>query len=91
MLKFASDVLDFVDAGDVTILALLDLSDAFATGDHGILLQRLILLKGIFGTALHWMRSFLSYRLQTVQICRQAINSFDLDLSGTARVSFSDR
>ena len=39
MLKIASDVFDAADAGHVTILALLNLSAASDTVDHGILLQ----------------------------------------------------
>ena len=66
-LKIASDILDFADAGDVTIIALLDFSAAFDSFDHGILLQRLNLSYGICGSVLRWMQSFLSSRFQTVQ------------------------
>ena len=65
--KIASDILDFADAGDVTILALLDLSAAFDSVDYGILLQRLKLSYGICGSVLRWMQSFLSNCCQTVQ------------------------
>ena len=40
-LKIVSDVLDAADTGHVTLLALLDLSAAFDTVDHNILLSRL--------------------------------------------------
>ena len=66
-LKIAFDILDFADAGDVTILALLDLSAAFDLVDHGILLQRLNLSYGICGSVLRWMQSFLSNSFQTIQ------------------------
>lgn len=66
LLKVASDVFDAMDAGDVTILALLDLSAAFDTVDHDILLQRLSYSYGIGGTALHWLKSFLTDRVQAV-------------------------
>ena len=51
-LKIASDILDSADTGHVTILALLDLSAAFDTVDHDILLQRLTRIYGIGGTVL---------------------------------------
>ena len=66
LLKVASDVFDAMDTGDVTILALLDLSAAFDTVDHDILLQRLSYSYGIGGTALHWLKSFLTDRVQAV-------------------------
>jgi len=39
--KVLSDILMAVDRGDVAALALLDLSAAFDTVDHSILLRRL--------------------------------------------------
>lgn len=65
-LKVASDVFDAMDAGKVTMLALLDLSAAFDTVDHDILLRRLHYTYGIGGTVLRWIRSFLTDRTQVV-------------------------
>ena len=65
-LKVASDVFEAMDAGKVTILALLDLSAAFDTVDHDILIHRLSHSYGIGGTALSWFRSFLTDRTQSV-------------------------
>ena len=68
LLTLMNDVLHSLDNGDVSLLTLLDLSAAFDTIDHNILLQRLEHLYGISGTPLNWFRSYLSNRTQTVII-----------------------
>jgi hypothetical protein len=64
-----------MDVGEVTILALLDLSAAFDTVDHDILLRRLHYSYGIGGTALRWIRSFLTGRAQVVNFSGQVSTS----------------
>ncbi|GFO47561.1 reverse transcriptase [Plakobranchus ocellatus] len=68
LLKVTSDILDSIDNRKICILSLLDLSSAFDTIDHFILLERLENTFGISGTALLWLRSYLEYRTQSVQI-----------------------
>jgi hypothetical protein len=65
--KVPSDLLDAVDRGDTALLALLDLSAAFDTVDHDVLLERLSRSFGVSGDALEWFRSYLSGRSQYVR------------------------
>ena len=62
-----SDVLLAVDRGDFTALVLPDLSAAFDTVDHDILLQRFESSFGIADVAGDWFRSYLSGRRQFVR------------------------
>jgi hypothetical protein len=66
LMKVMSDILDAADLSQVTLLGLLDLSAAFDTVDHSILLQRLHTSFGVDGVVLGWIRSFLSGRTQAV-------------------------
>ena len=50
------------------ILVLLDLSAAFDTLDHSVLLHRLEHRFGISGTVLQWLKSYLSHRKQRVSL-----------------------
>ena len=56
------------DQGESTLLVSLDLSAAFDTIDHAILLTRLRLMYGVDGTALNWLRSYLTQRFQYVKV-----------------------
>ena len=59
-----------MDNNDAIMLVLLDLSAAFDTIDHAILLQRVHDEFGIHGTALSWLQSYLQGRSQCVKIQR---------------------
>jgi len=64
--KVLSDILLAIDSGDLAALVLLDLSAAFDTVHHAILLRRLETF-GIGGNALHWFESYLVGRQQYVR------------------------
>ncbi|GFR83588.1 reverse transcriptase [Elysia marginata] len=68
LLKVLNDALRVADAKQPTLLVLLDLSAAFDTIDHELLLSRLDYLFGINGAALQWLRSSLTGRMQGVFI-----------------------
>ena len=66
LLKVANDILMNMNSQRVTLLVLLDLSAAFDTVDHEILLSRLSSSFGIRGKALEWFSSYLSGRSQRI-------------------------
>jgi hypothetical protein len=57
-----NNIVRAVDSGYVCALAQLDMSSAFDTADHSILLQILQHRFGIADRALHWFDSYLSGR-----------------------------
>ena len=74
LLRVHNDIMVAVDGGNAVVLVLLDLSAAFDTIDHDILLQRLHERIGVTGTALQWFRSYLQNRIQQISI-EDAISS----------------
>ena len=60
VLRVLADILQAVDRGDSAALILLDLSTAFDTVDHSILLQRLQTSFGVSDIAHRWFRSYLA-------------------------------
>ena len=66
LLKVFSDILSALDSGKITVLTLLDLSAAFDTIDHDILLHRLQHVFGIQNIALQWFKSYLVNRTQII-------------------------
>jgi len=68
LIRITNDLLLSSDHGFISLLVLLDLSAAFDTIDHNILLNRLKNDVGIYGTALAWFKSYLSDRYQFVAV-----------------------
>ncbi len=56
------------DSGDVTLLLILDLTAAFDTINHQILISRLETCVGTRGNALSWIKSYLQNRSFSVQM-----------------------
>ena len=77
-LHVISELLMAVDHGDFATLTLLDLSAAFDTIDHDILIERLQTSFGIDGCALKWFQSYLLGRTQYVR--RGAVRSLVVHL-----------
>ena len=67
------------DAGECSVLLLLDLSAAFDTLDHSILLNRLHQWVGLTGLALEWFSSYLSGR--SVAVATDGFNSSTVPLT----------
>jgi len=67
-LEVLDSVYSAADDKQVTVLVGFDLSAAFDTVSHETLLQRLQAEFGVTGTALLWLRSYLSGRLQLVKL-----------------------
>ena len=68
LVRLLSDFYGAMDRGQVTLLALFDVSAAFDSVDHSILLQRLSISFGLAGAPLEWLRSFLSERTNCVVV-----------------------
>ena len=69
LLRVSDDILRTLDQqGGEVILVLLDLTAAFDTIDHNLLLQRLQMRYGIGGVVLKWFSSYLKQREQSVMI-----------------------
>ena len=78
LLKVHNDLLCAADKNDISILALLDLSAAFDTIDHHILLERLRITMGLSGTVLSWFESYVTGRSQSVIVnCLQSSIMFN--------------
>ena len=78
LIRVQNDILREIDGNSAVLLLLLDLSAAFDTVDHAILLQRMSSKFGIKGDALNWFRSCLSERSQVVYINGTTSDSYDV-------------
>ena len=68
LVKVQNDLLKAIDDGSGVFLVLLDLSAAFDTIDHDILLNRLKSSIGLSDKSLSWFNSYLKDRFQSIVI-----------------------
>jgi hypothetical protein len=68
LVRVTNDLLMSADAGSPSILILLDLTAAFDTVDHHILLHRLHSSIGLSDTTLAWFTSYLMERTEYVSL-----------------------
>ena len=78
LVKVQNDILLAMDRQEVTLLVLLDLSAAFDTIDHMILVDLPQRDLGVDDFALSWLKSCMSGRKQRVIIDQQQSRDFDL-------------
>lgn len=78
LLRVFNDILVASWPWEYDILVLLDLTTAFDTVDHNILLSWLQPIAGICGSLLDWFRSYLVDRTMSVSLARSEFSSAPL-------------
>uniref|UniRef100_A0A8C4X8L7 Reverse transcriptase domain-containing protein n=1 Tax=Erpetoichthys calabaricus TaxID=27687 RepID=A0A8C4X8L7_ERPCA len=78
LLKVFNDISIITDSGGAAVLVFLDLTAAFDTIDHEILLLWLEHLVGLKGAALNWFRSYLTGRHFSVTLNSSFLSSAPL-------------
>ena len=79
LLKLKTDILDAMSKKEVMCLVLLDLSAAFDSLEHSLILNRLKYQFGIVGKCLDWFEDYLSNRTQCVTVCNSTGNIAESD------------
>ena len=79
LLKVQNDILMSMEKQEVILLVLLDLSSAFDTIDHKLMLDTLEFDFGVTGKALLWLKSFLSDRKQRVHIKKEFSKDYNVN------------
>ena len=77
-------LINAISSQKISCLCLLDLSAAFDTIDHGILLSRLSSWFGISGTVFDWFQSYLSSRFFRVK-CESSLFSLHTCFCGVRK------
>lgn len=81
VLSVHNDLVRSIDNGQVSLLVLLDLSAAFDTVDHSILLSVLSNRFSVVDTAFNWFQSYLSGRTQSFVYAGQQTSNFPVNCS----------
>ena len=79
LLSVYNEIVNAMSSKRLTGLCMLDLSAAFDTIDHKILLERLSSWFGIKGTVLSWLTSFVSDRTFSVKVLDNLSSSRSLE------------
>ena len=79
LLKVRNDILQNMNQQRITLLVLLDFNAAFDTVNHSTLLGRLQSKLGLRGTALAWLKSYLSGRSQRIVVNGKLSRKFPLN------------
>ena len=87
LMRVVNDILSNMNKQHVSTLVLLDLSAAFDTVDHAILLRRFETSFGITNAALAWFSSYLSGRSQCVSVNGETSDCYPFPLFLRVRVS----
>ena len=82
LLKIENDLFEAAESGCVTVLVALDLSAAFNTIDHQVLVRRLQHTFDIKGPALSWAKSYLEGRSCFVKVGNAMSTILSSDTSG---------
>ena len=72
LLKVQNDILCEIDNQKCVVLLLLDMSAAFGTVDHELLLERMSKRYGVKGNVLKWFQSCIQDRKQFVMIAMES-------------------
>ena len=90
-MKVFNDIVIDIDRNRTFILLLLDLSAAFDTVDHFLLLNRLGNRFGICGSALAWFKSCLSdrFHLVSIRVARSATRPLSCGVPQAVQHGFS--
>ena len=67
-MRVQNDILEAIDGGKCVFLVLLDLSVAFDTVSHDILLDTLSTDSGISGSALSWISSYVTNQTESMLV-----------------------
>ena len=79
LMRVCNDILLHMNKQHVVLLLFLDLSAAFDTVYHDVLLHRLEHRFGILDSAISWVRSYLTNRTQRIVIGNGKSSRFDLN------------
>lgn len=80
IVKVQNDIKLSIDSGEGVLLAMLDLSSAFDTLDHGVLIHRLEQSFGLQGVVINWIKSYIADRKMCVAIDKDFSKSVDLSI-----------